>query len=169
MAGIPNRINNALLAACLVAAVAAAGCQTPPAATPVAATASNRPGQAVDDCASRLHDICGQLLLYYSVKGRLPQKLEETPSISGEPLPPLLCPVSQKPYTYNRGGVEIAGTNGRAIVYDSQPTHSGARWAIVMETVRPGKPLVARVVQLPREPAAPQAGLNLQSIRRGQR
>ena len=101
-------------------------------------------------CADRLHDLCGQLLLYYSAHKALPQKLADLGGAGSAP--PLVCPVSGKPYLYNRDGLEAKGTPGRLgrlIVYDPEPCHSGTGWGIAVEPPQPGKPLVFRVVHPP--------------------
>jgi len=143
-----NIKTDVLRLACWIAAAAAAvGCQTPP-----AAPSAQTPGGELDSCPERLHDICGQLLLYYSVKGHSPERLDQLGDIRSGALPPLICPVSGKPYTYNRDGLAIPESTRRVLVYDAEPSHSGKRWAIVADAAQGGKPLVARVLLMAEAP-----------------
>ncbi|RPI61303.1 MAG: hypothetical protein EHM48_05895, partial [Planctomycetaceae bacterium] len=68
MGKMPMPRSNAVLIMGLVAMLAlTAGCQ-PPAAKPVPAKPQLEPlGGSVDPCADRMHEIGGQLLLYYAV------------------------------------------------------------------------------------------------------
>jgi hypothetical protein len=132
------------LACWAMVAVAVAGCQATPPKVPARTS-----GDVLDACAERLHDICGQLLFYYSVKGQLPERLDQLGDIGSRPLPQFICPVSGKPYTYNRDGLAMPGSSRRVLVCDAEPCHSGTRWAIVAEGADPGKPLVVHVVVLP--------------------
>lgn len=81
------------------------------------------------------------------MRGRFPEKLEDLRRISGGPLE-LECPVSGKPYVYERQGIALKGRPGFVIVRDSVPAHSGLLWAI---SVLPagGAELDARVIALP--------------------
>jgi hypothetical protein len=144
------------LAGALLVAMIAAGCQT-------AATPNRQPSAAIDPCADRLHDICGDLLLYYAARGKLPDRIED---IRGADTTPLICPVSGRPYLYNPGGLLIPGLEGRLVLYDPLPFHSGLRWGIMAEPGGEGEPLALRVVPLldkvvltaeraARQPAAP--------------
>ena len=125
----------------LTLAVLAGGCQFQP------ATAPPDDAQAeTDPCAERLHDLCGQLLLYYSIHDELPRSLAELPKTGAAPA---VCPVSGKPYGYDRQGIQVVGWPGRLIVYDAEPCHDGLRWGILADAPRPGKPLVVRVARPP--------------------
>lgn len=124
-------------------AVAAAGCQT---------GAARRAGAVVDPCAGRLHDLSGRLLFYYSLHGALPAALEDLASADPTPLPPLVCPVSGKPYVYNRDGLPVRGRPGRAVLYDAAPTHSGMRWAALADPPIEGRALTTCVLLLPERP-----------------
>ena len=107
---------------------------------------------AADPCAERLHDICGQFLLYYSSRGELPEKLEDLSSAPGSDEPPsFTCPISQKPYVYDRGGLPISEPPGRVVLYDFAPVHSGLRWAIVIVQSGGGRPLMTRIVGIGEE------------------
>jgi hypothetical protein len=136
-------VSLAALACALV--VAAAGCQT--------GAAARRAGADIDPCAERLHDLSGRLLFYYSLHGALPAALEDLASADPTPLPPLVCPVSGKPYVYNREGLPVRGRPGRAVLYDAAPTHAGMRWAALVDPPIEGKPRTARVLLLPERPA----------------
>jgi hypothetical protein len=134
------------LACCVVLVMIAAGCQT-------AAPAVRKTGAELDPCADRLHEICGNLLLYYSVSGTLPKGIADLKSVSSGPLPPLVCPVSGKPYVYNPVGLPAAaGRRGRLVIYDAEPSHSGKRCAILADIGAGDQPLSARVILVPEAP-----------------
>ncbi len=142
----PTRRARLALTVCgLLAAALAAGCET-------SVPRSRGTGPEVIPCAERLHGICGHLLLYYSINDKLPERLADLKSAGPEPLPPLTCPDSGKPYVYNRSGLTIQGRPGRLLLYDPAPTHSGMRWGILADDPVEGKPLTARVVRLPENP-----------------
>jgi hypothetical protein len=132
--------------ACGVAlAMVAGGCQT---STPSA----RRPSAKIDPCAERLHDICGRLLLYYRGNGKLPVALADMKGLDSGALPPLVCPLSDKPYIYRKDGLRVTGRPGLLVLYDAEPVHSGMRWGISVETASEGQPLTGRVVLLPDSP-----------------
>lgn len=124
-----------------------AGCRTPQTSVPPV----RRPNVKIDPCAERLHDVCGQLLLYHSIHKRLPQTLNGLKAMNVGPMPQLICPVSGKPYVYNPIGLRIPGRSGRLVLYDAVACHAGMRWGILVEDSADGKPLTARVVLLPEE------------------
>jgi len=123
--------------------MAAAGCQT------AAAPPARRPSAEIDPCADRLHDICGQLLLYFSATGEMPATLDDLNRMDSQTLPPLVCPISGKPYIYNKDGLRVPGLAGLLVLYDAEPIHSGMRWGIIVEAGGAGQPLSGRVVLLP--------------------
>jgi hypothetical protein len=129
------------LACALLVALIAAGCQ--------AAPLVRRPSTQVDPCAEQLHDLCGRFLLYYSTHNKLPNTLEDLKAVDALPMPPLACPVSGKPYIYNKDGLHVPGRKGVLILYDPAPAHSGMRWCILAETPGPAEPFTARVILLP--------------------
>jgi hypothetical protein len=103
-----------------------------------------------DPCATRLHDICGALLLFYATNDRLPADLTELERAPGsEDIPSFTCPVSNKPYVYNAGGIRMPEKNSWVILYDPAPSHSNLRWAVSILEPVPGQPLVTKVVALP--------------------
>jgi hypothetical protein len=127
-------------------AFAVAGCapgKQPNATTDAAAPLSNR-----DPCATRLHDLSGQLLMFYLVNERLPSALDELATLSPDGAKPdLTCPVSHKPYLYDTVGLIHPITLDRMIVYDPEPSHAGFRWAIAaVEPTTPGGALVTKVI-----------------------
>jgi len=124
-----------------------AGCRT----SEMSAPPVRRPSVKIDPCAERLHDVCGQLLLYHGIYKRLPQSLDGLKAMNVGPMPPLVCPVSGKPYIYNPSGLRIPGRPGLLVLYDAEACHSGMRWGILVEDPADGKPLTARVVLLPEE------------------
>lgn len=133
-----------VLAPALAWAALGTGCRMPAPAPPTPAT-----GADIDPCAERLHDIAGQLLLYYAAHRELPERLDELVKTGSDSPLPLVCPLSGKPYAYSPEGLEVSGWPGRLIVYDAEPCHAGMRWGILAEPPRPGKPLVVRVVRPP--------------------
>jgi hypothetical protein len=138
-------LDRVCLAGCVVWAAAAGGCQA-------AVPATREPAAAIDPCAGRLHDACEPLLLYCAANGRLPETLEELKRIGSGSLPPLVCPISNKPYIYNREGLRVPGRAGRLVLYDAEPVHSGMRWGILAEATAEGKPLSARVIPVAEKP-----------------
>jgi hypothetical protein len=111
------------------------------------------PSPEIDDpCVNRLHDLCGPLLLYYKVKRQLPQHLEDLGKVYPGPLPPLVCPASNKPYVYDRDGLEIPDSTWRIVVYDPEPSHYGKRRVILMDPASPGHPIEARTELVPEGP-----------------
>ncbi len=134
----------------LLVVVALAGCQggtgsgTPTKPKPPPGATS-----ALDPCEERLHDIAGALLSYYLLNKRLPDSLEPLRALADADRPiELTCPVSGKPYIYNRQGIPVysegaptpalagpqpAGRTMRLlVVYDPEPTHNGVRKAIAI-------------------------------------
>jgi len=130
------------LACCVALTMIAAGCQT-------AAPAARKTGVETDPCADRLHEISGALLLYCSIRGKLPDKLADLKGADIAPLPPLVCPLSGTPYVYNREGLQVQGRPGRLVVYDAAPSHDGKRWGILADL---GAQLSARVIPVPEGP-----------------
>jgi hypothetical protein len=141
-----NRRLDLLGLACGMAlAVVAAGCQT-------RAPSTRKPGDVVDPCADRLHGICGRLLLYHSLNGKLPADVADLKTVDSAPMPPLSCPASGRPYVYNREGLPVSGRSGRLVLYDAAPTHSGMRWGILADAAVEKPPLTAGVILLSERP-----------------
>ena len=136
------------LACALACATIAAGCQA-------SGTSARRPDAAIDPCAERLHDVCGRLLFYCSVNGKLPEKLDDLKRVDSSPLPPLVCPVSGKPYLYNKEGLPTPGRAGFLVVYDAAAVHGGMRWGVWLEAAGEGQPLSGRIVRFPESLLAP--------------
>jgi hypothetical protein len=108
------------------------------------------PADAPETCDEQLQDICDALLQYYARKRQLPEKLEDLRpfAIEGRQLR-FTCPVSGKPYLYDRGGPTLnqstwltnargqpvqmsqPNTTGQLIIYDAEAVHDGQRWCIV--------------------------------------
>ena len=133
------------LACCVALAMIAAGCQT-------AAPAARKTGVETDPCADRLHEISGRLLLYYSVTGKMPPTLADMRGVDSDPMPPLACPASGKPYVYNPVGLVVQGRPGRLVIYDPAPSHNGKRWGILAAITAGDQPLSSRVVLVPEGP-----------------
>ncbi|HEY7090208.1 MAG TPA: hypothetical protein VH518_19075 [Tepidisphaeraceae bacterium] len=105
---------------------------------------------ASDACGERLHDISGALLLYYAMKHRLPDKLEELHEMPGfEYVKDFTCPDSHKPYIYNPVGILDVEKHTRVIIYDPAPTHHGLRRAISVVEPQGNEALITEVLLLP--------------------
>jgi hypothetical protein len=123
------------------------------AAQPTGATNNKESGPAIsntDPCASRLHDICEPLLLYYLKNHQLPGRLEDLRDLPGFEQIELTCPVSKQAYLYNPVGITTAESRARIICYDPTPAHAGCRWAIsIIEPEADNGPLITKVIGLP--------------------
>ena len=131
----------------LLLMLSVAGCQAGTAAPPVQRPEGVAPITSTDPCAARLHDICGALLMYYAMHHELPvdARVLRLPPGVDRPMD-LTCPVSGRPYIYNRAGLVGRTLDERIILYDSAPSHDGMRWAICIVEPVPGEPLIANVV-----------------------
>lgn len=138
-------------------AVAVGGCTTP--AEPVRAAPAEILGASLDPCADRLHEIGGQLLVYYAIHKELPGRLEDLNAgrPPGERLS-FVCPQNGKAYVYDPQGIEVEGVTGCVIVYDAEPIHTNMRWCLTFEEPCPGHRLASDVIRLP-DAKMPQAGL----------
>lgn len=97
------------------------------------AAQARRNEDPLDECAERLHSLCGPLLFYYLQNHHLPPTLQDLPADGPEPLPPLLCPESHKPYVYAlKNAIPIDNPKGYIIVHDPVPAHDGVRWCVVV-------------------------------------
>ena len=125
------------------------GCQSQP---PAAAG----PSTITDSCSEGLHDLCGLLLQYHLVHGKLPDRLEDLQQVAGpdEKLT-FVCPASGRPYLYDKNGMTIPGQPGLVILRDPLPSHSGIRWAIAIIPSDSTQPLNTRVIALAENPPAP--------------
>ena len=117
--------------------VAATGCQTTRQPAPVATIPRDdtpRSKDPIDACAERLHDISGLLLMYCMLNKQLPPSLSDVLAIGDiDKQVPLVCPVSGRPYVYDRQGFQIADKPGRLVIYDAEPAHDGKRWVISVQ------------------------------------
>jgi hypothetical protein len=148
----------------LLVVVAVAGCTTttttttPSARAPVD-TPTKQPAKSgkaaanwnTDPCATRLHDIGGAILLYYTLNHRLPARLDELLTVpDAESDLQFVCPVSNTPYVYTPNGMLMPETRSRILLYDPAPVHNGVRWALtIVEPQEEGGPLVTKVIALP--------------------
>lgn len=111
------------------------------------------PEEAVnsDPCAIRLHDIAGDLLLYYAVNKRLPERLEDLHSLGADETESnFTCPLTHQPYVYVPSGLIGPGESKRIIVYDALPAHNGKRWCILMPIHdKPGAAQSVEVLAVP--------------------
>jgi len=157
----------------MVASLVLAACQTgsPPSArrqqtSPVqSGTADSDQAVISDPCAAQLHDICGAILLYYSLNKRLPPKLEDLRAMADVDAPlSFTCPVSHQPYVYVPAGLSAPDRAMRIIVYDPVPSPDGRRWCILLAPSQAGSSTVTLdVLAIPErifqayQPAAPAA------------
>jgi len=133
-----------------VCAVAVAGLL--PACQPAATPPVYKPSVLIDPCAERLHDLCGLFLLHYAAHQRLPADLDELKALAPAGAA-LVCPTSGTPYVYRPAGLQIPGRQGRLLLFDAEPAHSGMRWAVVADDGAAGRLAVLRVQLLPDGPA----------------
>jgi hypothetical protein len=129
-----------------LAALALTGCQpqsAPPRPAPAAADTAS------DLCSQEVDGLCERFLLYYAAHQDLPQDLAELTRVESGRFVGLTCPVSGKPYVYNRQGVLVGDWPGRLILYDAEPTHAGMRFGILIELPAAGRTVVFRPVRLP--------------------
>jgi hypothetical protein len=147
-----RRISRPLVLVILAGLALLSGCQpaTPPPATRAAAS--------VDDCADRLHELCGPLLLFYMAHHRLPNDLAEFKAANPTGLPELVCPKTHLPYVWRPDGPAVAGQHNEVLLADVTPAHDGKRWAIVNTSVNAAGPLTLRVSLLPTARPAAAAG-----------
>lgn len=136
-----------------LAILVAGGCVSGPKDEPEEqlSLARQAPITNTDPCAMRLHDICGAMLFYYFNHYELPQSLADLEPISeDQPLPPMICPVTQVPYIYNLDGIYLPERNSWIILYDPAPAHSRMRWAVtVQQPPDETEMLVTKVIGLP--------------------
>ena len=137
------------LAGWLAVAALTAGCQWPTKPEP-------RPIDIRSDpCAERLHDLCGQVLLYLAGHRTLPPTMNDLAASQSLPLPPLVCPMSGKAYVYDPKGRALRGRTGRLVLYDPEPSHQGFRWGILVRTDPKTGTISARVIAVLEEQLAP--------------
>lgn len=125
--------------------------QKPPVADRTDAAAAG-PAKALDPCAERLHALCGPLLFYYLQNRQLPPTLQDLQD-GPEPIPPLYCPESRKPYAYlPNSPIPIDNPRGHILIHDPVAAHNGVRWAIVVSAgATPTEPLVAKAIGIREE------------------
>jgi len=141
----PGRdVRSLCLAASLAAAALAPGCLPPP-------PRPARPNVLTDPCAERLHNLCGNLLLYYSAHKKLPPALEDLISAGSFSRSPAVCPVSNRPYVYDPAGLPLPKRRGRLVLYDPLPSHAKMRWGILVGPPAPGGLITANVVLVSEE------------------
>ncbi|MEP0842766.1 MAG: hypothetical protein HRF43_08645 [Phycisphaerae bacterium] len=123
--------------------------QPPSSRPPAPRSTEGAPITNTDPCATRLHDICGPLLLYYARRHQLPARLEELSGVPGfEEIKDFTCPVSGRPYVYDPAGTISSAPPSRVILYDPAPSHSGLRWAVSIIEPEGDGPLVTKVIAL---------------------
>jgi len=137
-------------AALLTTGCEGAGSKAAPGRASATQPADVAPITNTDACATRLHDLCGPLLLYYATRQDLPMSLDQLAGVPGfENVRDFTCPVSGQRYIYNPSGIAGLDPGSRVIIYDPAPSHSGIRWGVSILEPRPGAPLVAKVIGLP--------------------
>ncbi len=154
----PRRSDLRIAAGFILALCALAGCQPNPPAVPNVAGPGMRPGNTgksasnanTDPCATRLHDLCEPLLLYYALHNQLPPSIDALRQLPGaDPSLVWSCPASNLPYVYDAEGIPAGANKGKAILFDAAPSHENMRWAItIIEPLDIG-PLVTKVIVMP--------------------
>ena len=105
-----------------------------------------------DPSAARLHDISGQILMYYAVNKRLPDRLDELAAFADLGTEPsYVSPTSGKPYAYLPAGLVTPGQPRRLIVYEAALAAGAKRWGILMGEPQGDQPAAMWVVPLPDE------------------
>lgn len=153
-------------AACaVVLAMAAGGCTSAPPPRPAeplqsveqSAEPANPPKPAgtdvTDDCADRMHDLCGVFLQYYLLHRDIPATYDDLAKAAA-PIP-LVCPASGKKYIYIPPGFVAPGSANRLLLLDPLPSHPGpehrTRWGIVVKPPEGKQPIDAFVIPLSEE------------------
>jgi hypothetical protein len=105
-----------------------------------------RTADPLDPCAERLHALCGPLLFYYVQNRQLPPTLQDLEG-GPEPIPPLICPDSHKPYVYLlKNPIPIDNPRGHILLHDAVAAHDGVRWTIVVSPGANPTELIAKAV-----------------------
>ncbi len=120
----------------------ALGCETSPAAP------SPRPLKN-DACAERLHEVAGAFLLHYATHKRWPATEEEVAAALARGAGvPFVCPISNKPYVFNREGLRLPSMAGLILVQDADGAHSSFGWGVLVSPPGGTVPVTARIVAL---------------------
>jgi hypothetical protein len=120
--------------------------ERPPPRTP------GEPNEPADPCATRLHDLSGLLLMYYSINKHLPDRLDELASLADVDLEfNTNCPASGQPYVYDPAGLGSPTSDRFLVLYDSVPAHGGLRWGVFVAPPRDGKPPATWVILMSEE------------------
>jgi len=103
-----------------------------------------------DPSAIQLHDICGPLLVYYSIHRALPIQLTDLIpyAMPDEPLN-FVSPGSGKPYLYGQKGLQRSGSDKILIVADPEPSARHIRWCILMQPPKGNGTLALEVIGIP--------------------
>ena len=117
-----------------------------------APSTSGRPNEPADPCATRLHDLSGLLLLYYSVNKHLPDRLDELAPLADVDVEfNTTCPKSGEPYVYDPAGLGAPTSDRFLVLYDAVPAHGGLRWGVFVAPPRDGKPPATWVILMSEE------------------
>jgi hypothetical protein len=158
-------IHRSLIA--LPAALVVAGCQpaAPPPVVPAGPTEidfsqrndSGTTGEPVspdailstDPAASRLQDIGGFMLLYYSDNKRLPPTLDDLAKMPGGDSLNLTAPGSGREFAYEPTGLWSEEHPDRCIIAYDPDLRGAARWCLLMTPPTNGAALVVTVLAIP--------------------
>jgi hypothetical protein len=99
-----------------------------------------------DASATRLHDIEGALLDYYSINRQMPAELTDLKDI---PAANLNSPASGQPYVYAPDGLWIPNQQACIVVYDPALSSDGTRWCLTMIPPKPGSAVFVDVQAIP--------------------
>ena len=124
------------------------GCETTPVVEPPLS------GTVADPSAEALHEVCGQLLVYYALNQALPPNLDALRGAEAGDKAPLVSPGSGKPYFYHNPPIILPGRTGGLLIHDpatAKATVRGrpARWVVLVAEpdpeTNPGGPLTTQV------------------------
>jgi hypothetical protein len=105
---------------------------------------------ATEPSAARLHDLSGDLLLYYAIHRRLPDSLEALATVvDADRTPDFTSPASGRPLVYTPSSIAPPGDDRRLVLYDPTPTRNRSYWAVLMGQPRGTQPAATWVVELP--------------------
>lgn len=140
-----------LLLTIAVAMAVSAGCVTESSSGPRLSLGEN---EGADATAVHLHEVAGRLLMYASLRGKMPAKLSDVDEgLQGSKLPNFqpsaIDPANSKPFVYSADGAPAAGLPGKLIIYQSVATGPGGRWALLISDQGPRGRMVIYVQRIP--------------------
>jgi hypothetical protein len=135
----------------LAAAAVAAGCQAPSA--PAAKAQKAADSELLDPVAQRMHDICGQILLFHGSHSRLPTSLAELCQAGGMDGRQVLDPSTGRAFAYAPAGLADVAGAGKIIAAAAPGGAARWRWCIAFRETNGSA--VCTVVPVPSEKLGP--------------